>query len=250
VDGAAGAEPAETPLAAARRAAAHVIVDDLDSPTLSEDDTHHVRSVLRLRAGERVSVTDGNGGWRLCVWTASGALDPICPVERVGPPEPAVTVAFAPVKGDRNEWAVQKLAELGVDRIVLLRAERSVVRWDSNRSASQLSRFRRLVRQAVMQSRSLWVPSVDGVMELASLAGSAGSALADPSGTRSWADVSTVLVGPEGGWSEGEWDEYGSGAVRLGGGVLRTESAAVAAGVLLTALRSGIVAPDSSERDG
>ena len=41
-------------------------------------------------------------------------------------------MAFAPAKGDRPEWVVQKLTELGIDRIVPLAAARSVVRWDGD----------------------------------------------------------------------------------------------------------------------
>ncbi len=228
---------------AARRAAAHVIVDGFDSPVLSAEDAHHLGSVLRLRPGERVSAINGEGAWRLCEWAGGDVLEPVGEVATVERPAPAVCVAFAPVKGDRNEWAVQKLTELGVDRILLVRSERSVVRWDADRSSSQISRLQRVVRQAVMQSRGLWVPSVEGVVGLESVASRVGSAVADPSGTGSWGDVTTVIVGPEGGWSEKEWEAYGSDAVRIGSGVLRTESASVATGVLLTAIRAGVVVP-------
>jgi 16S rRNA (uracil1498-N3)-methyltransferase len=227
---------------AARRAAAHVIVDGLDSPVLSNEDAHHLGSVLRLRPGETVSAINREGAWRLCEWAGGDVLQPVGEVVRVERPAPAVCVAFAPVKGDRNEWAVQKLTELGVDRILLVRSERSVVRWDAGRSATQISRLQRVVQQAVMQSRGLWVPPVEGIVALESVAGRVGSAVADPSGTGSWTAVTTVIVGPEGGWSEKEWEAYGADAVRIGGGVLRTESAAVAAGVLLTAIRAGVVA--------
>jgi 16S rRNA U1498 N3-methylase RsmE len=54
--------------------------------------------------------------------------------------------------------------------------------------------------------------------------------------------TTTILVGPEGGWSDGERN-CGLGSVTLGGGVLRAETAAVAAGTLVAALRSGVVRP-------
>ena len=238
----AGFEPVGAgPFDAARRAAAHVLVDALDAPELSEEDEHHLAAVLRLRAGESVSVTDGKGRWRLCTWSRNGVLEPAGSVVQVARPTPEVCVAFAPVKGDRNEWAVQKLAELGVDRIVLLRTDRSVVRWDERRAASQVSRLRRVARQALMQSRGMWLSSVAGVMDVKAVAGSGGSALADPSGVAWPAEITSIAVGPEGGWSASEWEAFGAGAVRLGAGVLRTESAAVAAGVLLTAVRAGVV---------
>ena len=67
---------------------------------------------------------------------------------------------FAPVKGDRPEWTVQKLTELGVDRIVPLRAARSVVRWDGERGAAAVERLRRVAREAAMQSRRCRLPEV------------------------------------------------------------------------------------------
>lgn len=239
-----GFEPVDAgPFGAARRAAAHVLVDSLDAPELSDEDEHHLAAVLRLRPGESVSVTDGKGGWRSCTWSGSGALEPAGSVVQVARPTPALCVAFAPVKGDRNEWAVQKLSELGVDRIVLLRTERSVVRWDERRATSHVSRLRRVARQALMQSRGMWLSSVDGIVDIGAVDGSGGPALADPSGVALPAQVTSILVGPEGGWSSSELEAFGAGAVSLGAGVLRTESAAVAAGVLLTAVRAGVVAP-------
>ena len=231
----------------ARRAAAHLVLDDLRSPVLSEDDAHHLTSVLRLRPGEAVSGTDGSGGFRMFSWGGGGGLEASGDVFCVDRPAPSLCVGFAPVKGDRNEWAVQKLAELGVDHIVLLRSERGVVRWNSERSASQVSRLRRVARQAVMQSRGLFLPSVEGMVDLGSFVGEEGVALADPAGSVLSETVTTVLVGPEGGWSDAEWGSRGSGAVRIGAGVLRTESAAVAAGVLMTAMRARLVSPAKGE---
>ena len=49
-----------------RRASAHVLVDDVESPSLSDADAHHVFRVLRVRDGETVTVTDGAGNWRVC----------------------------------------------------------------------------------------------------------------------------------------------------------------------------------------
>ena len=61
------------------------------------------------------------------------------------PARPAVTVAFVPTKGDRPEWVIQKLTELGVDRIVPP-SRRSVVRWDGDRGERAAERLRRVAR--------------------------------------------------------------------------------------------------------
>jgi 16S rRNA (uracil1498-N3)-methyltransferase len=233
----------------ARSAAAHVIVADLDRPSLGDDDRHHLASVLRLRVGEPVTVTDGAGGCRRCAFDGSAAgLSIAGDVERVRAPAPAITVALALVKGDRPEWAVQKLVELGVDRVVLLHTERSVVRWSGDRAVRHLERLRVVARQAVMQSRRVWLPAIEGVAEFgrlvsdATLGGVGGVALASPGGEFPSLDNPTVLVGPEGGWSPAE-AACGLPTVSFGPTVLRTETAAVAAGALLVALRSGLVSP-------
>jgi 16S rRNA (uracil1498-N3)-methyltransferase len=228
--------------------AAHVLVADIDAPTLDLEDIHHLSSVLRLRSGEAVGATDGAGAWRLCRFRTGGQLetagsvDPDGEVIRVERPDPALTIAFAPVKGDRPEWAVQKLAEVGVDRIVLMQTDRSVVRWDSKRAQSHLERLRKVARQALMQSRGCWLPEVSGVLPFSTLARGPGAALAAPAGSPPSLVHSAILIGPEGGWSPAEEAE-GLPTVALGPGVMRSETAAVAAGALLAAMRSGLVAP-------
>jgi 16S rRNA (uracil1498-N3)-methyltransferase len=221
-----------------------VVVDNVSSPTLSIPDAHHVGAVLRIRPGELMTATDGRGGLVSCRYVGGASLEAIDSPTFSAPPSPLLTVGFAPVKGDRPEWAVQKLTEIGVDRIVLLCTERAVVRWDGERASSHLERLRRVAREAVMQSRGRWLPSVSGLTRLSSLLGEgvgmAGVALADPGGPPPTLDCPTLLIGPEGGWSPGEL-EMCPARVGLGQTVLRTETAAVAAGILLVALRSHVV---------
>jgi 16S rRNA (uracil1498-N3)-methyltransferase len=196
--------------------------------------------VLRLRPGDTVTVSDGAGGRLECRF--GPALEPVGDVERVARPEPQVTVAFAVVKGQRPEWAVQKLTEIGVDRIVPLLAARSVVRWPAGEAGTQVARLRRVAREAAMQSRRVWLPAVDAVTPFAALAAERGAAVAHPGGGPPALARPVVLVGPEGGWDSAELVAAGPALVGLGPSVLRTETAAVVAGTLLCALRAGVVA--------
>ena len=227
--------------------AAHVFVDDLDAPVLSDDDRAHLLRSLRLRDGEPVTVSDGRGGRRPCRFgAADAAVIPHGDVERVPAPAPSVAVAFAIPKGDRLEWAVQKLTEAGADRIVLLHTDRSVVRWDGDddRAARRLDRLRRIAREAAMQSRRVWLPDVDGPVPLGDALTWPGVCVADAGGGPPSLASPTVLVGPEGGWSEDERAAVASGGfprVAFGAHVLRVETAAVAAAVLLAGLRAGLV---------
>lgn len=217
-----------------------MFVDDLDDPRLPGSDLDHLTRSLRLRAGDALTVSDGRGRWRPCRLGSSGHPVPAGDIVSVARPVPAITVAFAPVKGDRPEWAVQKLTEIGVDHVGLLSTARSVVRWDDERGPRHLERLTRVAREAAMQSRQVWLPTVHPPQPLATAAARPGVALADARGEPPSLSHCTLLVGPEGGWTDEE--RALAPAVALGPGVLRAETAAVVGGALLAALRSGLVA--------
>jgi 16S rRNA (uracil1498-N3)-methyltransferase len=234
-------------------AAAQVFVDDLDAPAMTDADAHHLAHVLRLRPGEAVVAADGRGRWRRCVFTgaqpspageSTRLLDPDGEVVVVSAPAPAVTVGFVPVKGSRPDWVVQKLTEAGVDRIAVLGSARAVVRWEDGRQAKAIARLTRVAREASAQSRRAWLPEVVAVRSAAPLAARLAPeplALAHPGGGALGPATTAVAVGPEGGWSDDEVAAFP--LVGLGPTVLRAETAALAAGLLLCALRAGVVAP-------
>lgn len=213
---------------------AHVFVQDVAAPALSNEDAHHLLRVLRLRDGERFTVGDGRGAWRECL-IAEGSVRPDGDVQHVPEPSPRLTVGFALTKGDKPELTVQKLTELGIDRIVPIAAARSVVQWDASKSARNVERLRAVARAAAMQSRRPWLPEVSEVTTLAGVT-SDGAALAHPDGDPLTLANPMVLIGPEGGWDEEELALVPS-HVDLGTTTLRAETAALAAGVLLAALR-------------
>jgi 16S rRNA (uracil1498-N3)-methyltransferase len=219
-------------------AAAHAFVPTLDKPVLAPEDRHHLERVLRLRRGDLVTVSDGAGGWRPC--TFGTALSPAGPIEHEPNPTPPITVAFGVLKGERPELVVQKLTELGVDRVVPMTTARCVVHWEGERARRHTDRLRRISREAAMQARRAWLPEVDQVRLFAEVATWKGAALADGDGDPVSLDRPVVLVGPEGGWAP---EETGAGlpTVMLGPHVLRAETAAIVAGALLTARRAGCV---------
>ena len=221
----------------------HVFVADLDRPELAEHDRHHLAKALRLRPGDALTVSDGQGRWRPARFGPT--VEPDGDVVVVPAPTPALTVGLAPVKGQRPEWAVQKLTELGVDAIWMLVAERSVVRWEGK--AGTAERLERVVREAAMQSRRCHLPEVRlGVTMAEATAGGDVVALADPGGAPPSLARPVVLVGPEGGWSDAE-RAAAPARVDLGPTILRAETAAVAAGALLVALRHGLLTEPNTE---
>jgi 16S rRNA (uracil1498-N3)-methyltransferase len=221
---------------ALRDSAAHVFVDDLSVPVLDDADLHHLSNVLRLRDGESVSASDGAGGWRMCEWRGE-ALCVAGDIVTTAAPSPRVGVAFVPVKGDRSEWTVQKLTEIGVDDIVVLApTRRSVVRWSN--VDKQLDKLRIVAREAAMQSRRTHLPTVTGLVPLADALARPGAVLADPLGAElgSGPLPALVVVGPEGGF-DSEEGPAAVARVSLGGTILRAETATLVAATLLVAQR-------------
>jgi 16S rRNA (uracil1498-N3)-methyltransferase len=218
-----------------RGSAAHVFVDDLDAPTLTAEDEHHLRRVLRVGAGEMITVSDGRGRWA----GAQLAVDALVVTDAVHaePPPAPVRVGAAIPKGERCEWMVQKLTEVGTTEIVLVQSARSVVRWDRARALRHIERLSRVARQAAMQSRRVWLPAIVGPCAVAEVLGG-GAVVADPAGEPLSRRPSAVIVGPEGGFTDGEVGA--APRVTLGAHVLRVETAAVVAAVLIGTLPPGI----------
>lgn len=221
-----------------------VLVDDLVAPELNDDDRRHLERSLRLRAGDGLTVADGAGSWRLARFGPT--IEPDGPITTEPASDRPTVVGFAPVKGDRSELVVQKLTELGVEVIVPLVTERSVVRWDAARAERNRGRHHRIAREAAMQSRNPRLPRIETPTALDDfVAAWPAAALADPDGAagpEGLAASSEVAIGPEGGFSPAELD--GRPTVQLPGRILRTETAAIAAAVLLV----GVTAADSAGR--
>jgi len=215
-----------------------VFVDDIEEPAISDDDYHHLAKVRRVGLGDAVTISDGAGRW--C--SARFGLSPeiagaIVSVDRS---LPRITVAMSPVKADRTAIAVQKLTELGVDRIVMVSTARAVVRWDQQRGQKALGRLNAVARAAAAQSRQPWLPTIEGPVSVSRILTEPGVAIAERGGSQPNLSFPTIVVGPEGGWED---DEIAPEIQRIGLGsaVLRAETAAIAAGVLLVSLRLGLV---------
>lgn len=216
---------------------------------------HHAADVMRLRLGEPVDLTDGEGlrvhGRVAAVERSRVGVDVVERAEEP-PPSPRLVVVQALPKGDRGERAVEMLTEVGVDEIVPWSAERCVTVWRGERGDRALTRWRTTARAAAKQSRRWWHPEVAELAGTASVVArlrsaeqalvlhEAGAAALGEARVATSGEV-VLVVGPEGGLSDGEvaaFEEAGAGVVRLGPTVLRTSTAGVvAAGLVLS--RSG-----------
>lgn len=235
-------------------AVAHTYTDRLDDSIRVEgEEGHHLQRVRRLRAGEVVTAADGYGRWRSYVVVAAddGTLDlhATSEFEHEAPLEPGLVVACSLTKGDRPELVVQKLTELGVDRVVFVEAARSVVHWAGPRARTAMERLARVAREAGAQSRRARLPVLDGPVTPRDLASHPGLVVADvagmaadavplprsePGSRAEW----LIAVGPEGGFTAAELEEFAD-APRLAVGpfVLRAETASIAATAALAGRR-------------
>jgi 16S rRNA (uracil1498-N3)-methyltransferase len=230
-------------------AVAHTFVDALDDDlVVAGDDGHHLARVRRLRRGEPVTAADGKGVWRPYIVsdTGSGRVGlHACGAAVVEPGlAPGLAVAFALTKGTKPDLVVQKLTELGSDRILPVRSRRSMARWERDRSTAAVERLRRVAREAAAQCRRALLPEIGEPAPLESLAGRPGLLVADRGG---WAaselaeppdDGWVLVIGPEGGLTSSEQAALGSPpALGVGPYVLRAETAAIAGAAALAGRR-------------
>lgn len=217
---------------------------DADVVVLDGPEGHHAATVRRTRVGEVVDLVDGRGTRCTGPVTATTKTSVTVAVSsRTTEPVPAsrITLVQALAKGDRGELAVELATEVGVDEVVPWAAARCVTRWDGERGAKGLERWRATAREAAKQSRRAWFPQVCELRTTAEVAALPGSLLVlHESASVPLSSVAVegdvvLVVGPEGGITDAELDTLGGTAVRLGPTVLRTSTAGAAAIAVLSA---------------
>lgn len=200
---------------------------------------HHALRVLRLRAGDAVTLFDGRGGEYAARLDAEGhaTIERFDAVERESPL--ALTLIQALVASDKLDWVIEKAVELGAARIVVAPTERSVVRLPGERLARRLAHWRQIVAAACCQCgrnrlpalafESSWrdaLAATDAPQRFVLTPDAADQlASAAPAPT-------AIAVGPEGGLTADEIGlaaQHGFRAVRWSPRVLRTETAGLAA---------------------
>ena len=216
---------------------------------VSGADHHYLFRVRRLTGGAEVALFDGGGRQALAEVVAIDGETARLRVGQVSEPNAApgcsIAIGLALIKGDRMEWCIQKLVELGISRIVPIQTARSVIRLSGGRADNRVQRWTTVARDAARQSGRATVPAIAAVCSLADALAELAPAnlkalLWEQERTLSlWelvtgqrCDSAALLVGPEGGWEPGEVDDAlaaGFTPVGMGPRVLRSETAAIAA---------------------
>lgn len=220
--------------------------------TLSEDAAHHAIHVLRLRAGEEITVFNGRGGEFaariVSIQRLKIRVDLLGhrEIERESPLR--VTLVQGVSAGDKMDSTLRKAVELGVAEVQPVLAARSVARPKGERAEGRRAHWRKVVIAACEQCGRNRIPEVHALIALSNYrpSGTAMRVLLSPFAQQPLSELSlqgsdfVVAAGPEAGFtSEEEAALVSSGFVPalLGPRVLRTETAAVAALAALSALR-------------
>jgi len=228
--------------------------DDLaaDHVTLDAEQAGHARKSLRLEVGHAVELFDGAGTTAVGRITELSRRMVVSVTERnnVAPPQPTIDIAAAIPKGDRAGVLIEAAAQLGVDRIIPLVTDRSVVEPGKNKQ----QRFDRIAVEAAKQCGRAWLMTIAPPTKLDALLAAADHDLKLLCDTPAAADVQElqdagrgrptlsgvdrvlVLVGPEGGWTDEERAAALAADYRpwsFNANVLRVETAALAAAAIL-----------------
>lgn len=206
---------------------------------LTGAECHHAVKVARVRVGEEIELFDGRGNAAAATVRSIDAGRAVVVVESVDVPSREspfrLVLAMSLIHLDRFELVLQKATELGAHRIIPLIADRSEVRLERIRGRGD--RWARIIVEAVKQSGRSRVPELAEPRPLEEvLEGEGPFVLFDgeepETGVLSKVSGATLLIGPEGGWSEREIAlarERGASLRRLGPRRLRAETAAIAA---------------------
>ncbi len=216
---------------------------------LTEEETRHLRDVLRLKVGDEVQVFDGVGKeFRCSVVEIRKAMTSLQVINEVTPAAPEseldLRLAVSVYKNDKLDLVVQKAVELGVNRLSPLVTARGEVKLSD--TAKRLERWRKIALEATKQCERAMVMQID---EVASFADHVGVVNADNRllimfsekgggglPEHSHSKKITALVGPKGGWDDSEIEVATKGGflpIKLGSRIMRAETAAITFTTLL-----------------
>ena len=214
----------------------------VETEILPEGESLHCSRVLRMREGDEIVVTDGRGSRYLCEIIKSHSSKTQVKIKQkefFQPERPyKLILAVAPTKNsERMEWMIEKAVEIGVDKIVLLKCERS------ERKVQKIERLEKIIISAMKQSLSVYKPELtemldfrkfikENIPEIQKFFGYCSENYPKKSFVKECRkDTDTiVMIGPEGDFTEEEVKlavENGYIPVTFGEKRLRTETAGV-----------------------
>jgi 16S rRNA (uracil1498-N3)-methyltransferase len=221
-------------------------VDKLSSgqtQTLESDEAHHAIKVMRLKTGEEIKISDGEGNWVSGPISEVGKKNLKINVTASGieaSKKPELVLVQALTKSDRNKEMLELVTVAGVDRIIPWQAERSISKWQSN----SYDKWTSSIKEAGKQSRRVNLPKLEKLMSAREITQQISASdcilVFHESANEKFSalDISQnassvyLIIGPEGGITDTELEIFkskGGNLVRLGEPVLRSAHAGFAA---------------------
>lgn len=211
---------------------------------LDPDESRHAVKVMRMQAGDRLYITDGQGTFynaRITKSDASVCEFEITEIKKVPRRPFEITIAIAPTKNiDRTEWFVEKAIEIGIEKIIFMECR------NSERHHINHDRIRKIAISALKQSAQAWLPEISELKSFKEILSITATqkfiCYVNHDNPKMMSDAVhkhasyITLIGPEGDFAESEVKDAianGFELVSLGPNRLRTETAALTACQLL-----------------
>lgn len=214
---------------------------------ISGQDVNHIKNVLRMKVGDELLISDGQGMDRVCVIKSISDNEVTCTIteetESVTETRSRFYLFQGLPKADKFELIIQKAVELGVYEIIPVQMARSIVKYDDKKAASKIERWQKIAEGAAKQSRRGIIPEVKPVMSFKEAVKYAGSLDINVIPYENFPDMKStkevidevkpgmsvgIFVGPEGGLEESEVETANASGIKsisLGKRILRTETA-------------------------
>ena len=220
-------------------------IPDRGDLVIEGDEAHHAGSAARIKVGEKINVTNGQGRIAEVEVLDINKRNIGCRILEVRDETRAkvvLTVIQALTKGDRARETIELLTEGGVELIIPWQAARSIGQWKDDKDAQ--GKWRTWAKEATKQSRRTWIPEILDLHTTAQvkrrIQDSDLAIVLHENGAEAFSEIVTsappreilLIVGPEGGISDDELASFvssGARSIRLGKPVFRSAHAGVAA---------------------
>ncbi|MBQ3419157.1 MAG: 16S rRNA (uracil(1498)-N(3))-methyltransferase [Erysipelotrichaceae bacterium] len=209
------------------------LIENNELVSLDADVLYQLKKVLRVNNGYTFRLVDNDSNVYLCHFENNHAriINKIIENNEL---DTNITVILSLIKNDKMDFAIQKLCELGVKRIVPYKAYRSVVK--EGKATNKIDRFKKIAKEACEQSHRNIIPEITDFINIKEIKNYMNdiNVIAyeneDNIVNNFKCNSITILIGPEGGFDEKELEiikNLGFNSISLGKRILRAETAAI-----------------------
>ncbi len=207
---------------------------------LNEDDIYHIQTVMRMDEHDKIQVVCDEKVYLCCLENVNKTLQIRLEKELEIPQNkmPKITIIIPLLKEHKMDLILQKATELGVDTIIPIETERSIIKRKEEKEGKKLERWRRICKEASEQSHRIDIPTIYPIQTLETMSPLEGLNLICSTvetqknirfilNSNPTCDRINIAIGPEGGFSKLEeqmWNEFGFISTSLGHRIMRVET--------------------------